>query len=156
MVWRGAHLLLCVAMGLGVAVGCSSQRLTVDTRPNDGSTLTTVPGEPVEPAWLLGKWDLDGSLTNRANGRYVPLSDIRKDLFGQGWKFEPRGVLKADVTGGYEIGSWWLERPDVLHVELPGSDLKNRYRVHFRDGYLYLKDIAGLTKVFEKDKFFGF
>lgn len=142
-----------VAAGLG---GCSSQSLTLDFRDNDGSTRTTAAGEAIQPHWLWGKWDLDGELTNRANGRYVPLSDVAKDIFGPGWHFEEAGVLKVDATGGYETGSWWLEGGSVLVVQLPGAIQPQRYQAQFRGGFLYLTNERGGVLVFEKNKFFGF
>lgn len=139
-----------------VLAACSSDRLTLDARDNDGSTRTTKPGEAIDPQWLYAKWDLDGRRTDRANGKEVFGSDAAKDVFGEGWKFEPNGVLKVDVTGGYESGRWRLDPPNTLVVGLPGLLREDSYTASFRDGFLYLKDAKGRYKVLEKNKFFGF
>ena len=45
-------------------VTCKQLGLSEDWRPNDGSILTTEPGDPIAEKDLMGKWDLDGELTN--------------------------------------------------------------------------------------------
>ena len=157
-----ALLSLLLAISLLSSVGCSSdlKDLSLSFEDNDGSTLTTTPGDPVKPEWLYGKWDVDGELTNTANGNpgidSIP-QNINEDIFGIGWKFEPDGVLKVDVTGGFEMAHYQLDGC-TLRVRLPGRNDESVYFAHFQYGYLYLKEQgkdADWT-VFEKNKFFGF
>ena len=150
-------LLLAVA---GLGVGCSSdlKDLSFNFEDNDGSTLTTTPGDPVKPEWLKGKWDVDGELTNTANGNpgisSIP-ENIDEDIFGTGWKFEDGGVLKVDTVGGFDLAHYRLDGC-TLTVKLPDREEESVYQAHFQFGYLYLKDKNGNWTVFEKDKFFGF
>jgi hypothetical protein len=148
------HLLLTLLLA-----GCSSTELRVDPRDNNGSNLTTAAGEPLDPAMFYGKWDLDGERTNTMNGAggviAIP-SDILKDIFGKGWKFEPGGILKTDVTGGYKVGTWRVEPPATLVVREDESCPDGRFEASFREGYLYLRSPGGRYAVMERDKFFGF
>ena len=136
---------------------CKQLGLSEDWRPNDGSTLTTKPGDPIEEKDLLGKWDLNGELTNRSNGfsgiLAIP-SNIITDTLGDGWKFEPEGVLLIDTTLGADPAMWKLDG-NKLTVNLPGMPEPPTYEAHFNFGYLYLKG-KDEWKVFEKNMFFGF
>lgn len=150
-----------LALALVGFAGCSSRpgEISPNVEANDGSSLTTSPGEPLKEAWLLGKWDVDGERTNTANGASgvgaIP-SDIFKDVLGDGWKFEPNGVVKIDAAGGYRRGSYTLAGDQVTVVYSGQPDGITYTDVHFRSGYLYMKKPDGRWIVFEKNKYFGF
>lgn len=154
-----AVVLAAALAAAGLIAGCSSDSLDLNLDDNKGSTLTTTPGQAITPDQLYGKWDIDGERTNTANGSSgtgaIP-ADIFKDIFGQGWKFEPNGVIKFDTTGGYTEGSYKIEG-DKLSVRYAGGSTATVYTASFKDGYLYLHDTQTKQfRVFEKSKFFDF
>lgn len=148
--------LLCLA-GCLLWACTSGDQFSLDLRDNDGSQLTTAPGQPLNEVWFIGKWDLDGERTNTANGNSgvaaIP-SDILHDIFGEGWKFEHYGFLKVDTTGGYTPATWKLNG-NQLTINFPDRPAET-FVAHFSDGYLYLQDRYGRYRVLEKNKFFGF
>jgi hypothetical protein len=148
-----------VCVGAGFMAGCSSDEIDVNIDDNKGSKLTTTPGTPITEQQLLGKWDLDGERTNLENGKGGAAaigSNIFKDMFGSGWKFEPKGVIKFDKTGGYTVGSYAIEG-DKVKIRYTGGATDYVYQAHFQEGYLYLKDTQTKTyRVFEKSKFMDF
>jgi hypothetical protein len=156
------HRTRLLAIGLcGVAAtliaGCSSDSLDLNLEDNKGSMLTTQPGQAITQEMLLGKWDLDGELTNKANGKGDPIpSSVFKDMFGPGWKFEANGVLKFDTTGGYTEGSYKISG-DKLSIRYAGGAGDTVYTAQFKDGFLYLYHAETQKyRVFEKSKFFDF
>ena len=137
--------------GLLAVAGCSS----TETAENDGSTLTTAPGQQLEPRMFYGKWDLDGERTNLANSQDNVADDIVKDILGAGWTFEPNGVFRRDRTVGEDLGTWEIQGADTLVITV-GNEPGQSYEASFRSGFMYLKDAAGAWKVMERNKFFGF
>ena len=83
-------------------------------------------------------------------------SDILKDVFGEGWKFEPGGVLRTDVTAGDVTGSWRLEGENTLYLKERLGDSDRKFEIRFTDGYMYLKGADGRYMIMERNKFFGF
>ena len=151
-----ALALLCCALILP-GTGCSSSWNEMDfsLKSNSGSALTTHFDKPHIPAMFYGKWDVNGDMTNTANGHSGPASipsDFAKDWVGVGWKFEPDNVLKVDIPLGYRLG-WWQVKGDKLTI-YDGPPVT--YRCHFQSGYLYLQAGDGEWIVLEKNKYFGF
>jgi hypothetical protein len=150
---------LVLTMGAGFMVGCSSEGIDANIDDNKGLKLTTVPGTELKEDQILGKWDLDGERTDLENGHAgagALGSNVFKDMFGSGWKFEQKGVIKFDKTGGYTVGSYKIEG-STLRIRYTSGTKDYVYLAHFQDGYLYLKDVETKTyRVFERSKFFDF
>ncbi len=161
MQFRNTFLIVgsLAVIGAGLMAGCSSNGIDADIDDNKGSKLTTTPGTPLTEEQILGKWDLDGERTDLENGQGgagAIGSNIFKDMFGSGWKFEPKGVIKFDKTGGYTEGTYKIDG-DKLRIRYTGGASDYVYQAHFQDGYLYLKDVQTKSyRVFEKSKFFDF
>ncbi len=148
-----------LSLGAGFAAGCSSDGINANIDDNEGIRLTTAPGTALKEDQILGKWDLDGERTDLENGHAGAAalgSNVFKDMFGSGWKFEPAGVIKFDKTGGYTVGSYKIEG-DKLRIRYTSGTRDYVYLAHFQDGYLYLKDVETKSyRVFERSKFFDF
>jgi len=157
-IFANVTLAFSFAAALALA-GCDSTPTTSHLQDNNGSTLTTTEGQQITEDMMLGKWDLDGELTNTANGNSgvdaIP-SDIVKDVLGTGWKFERGGVLRTDQVIGSKPGTWKIEGTNTLVVQEGGQIEPHKYQVSFRGGYMYLKRNDGRWMVMERDKFFGF
>lgn len=145
-----------LALGFGLVVGGCS---TFDD--NYGSDFTTKEGDPITEGMLIGgKWDLDGELTNTANGNPgvgAIFSDIGKDMFGEGWQFLSGGVFKADDGLGETTGHWRIKNKNQLIIQ---EDVRKNtpelfFEASFKSGYLYLKNAEGKFMVLERGKFFG-
>ena len=139
---------------------CSSKpnELNPSFAANAGSNRTTSPGDPIQEEWLYGKWDVDGERTNTANGNPGLIaigSDIARDMFGKGWKFEPNGVIKIDRAGGYVLGTYRIQGNRLLIKKAGDADF-TKYNAHFQDGYLYLYGPDSRWSVMEYAKYFGF
>lgn len=151
-------LTVLIACGLALTA-CETGSSTRAIEDNEGSTLTTAPGQQLNESMFLGKWDLDGERTNTINGAggvgAIP-ADVVMDVLGKGWRFESGGVLRVDRAVGTARGSWKIEGADTLVTTEPSKDGSQRYTASFRDGYLYLKAADGRWYVMERSKFFGF
>jgi hypothetical protein len=123
------------------------------------AVYNTVPGQQLKSEMFLGKWDLDGERTNKANGQTsaasIP-SSILKDVMGKGWRFEKDGVLLTDTTGSARAGKWAIEGTDTLAVQEHDQTEPTHYTARFSDGYLKLTRADGKIMVFQRDKFYGF
>ena len=156
---RSIITICAMAIGLSAylaSTGCESTQTSNTLSENSGSTLTTTEGQQITDDMLLGKWDLDGELTNTANGNSgveaIP-SDIVKDVLGKGWRFERGGVLRTDAVVGSKAGTWKIDGKNTLTVQEAGQVDPHSYQVSFRGGYMYLKRGDGRYMVMERDKF---
>lgn len=150
MILQIVAVMVC-GVGVFAFTGCSS----TETAENEGSTLTTAPGQQLEARMFYGKWDLDGERTNLANSQDNVADDIVKDILGAGWTFEPNGVFRRDRTVGEDLGTWEIQGADTLVITVANEPVQT-YEASFRSGFMYLKDAAGAWKVMERNKFFGF
>jgi len=114
-------------------VGCRSEAMRFDTQP----------GQTLEHRYFYGQWRLDQKRTNEigeASGLKEFPASLRRNLLGDGWRFDRNQVLVVRQTLGSQIGSWRLEPPDTLVIRPPHSATEYRFSAQFRAGYLHLRN----------------
>jgi len=116
--------------------------LLVGCRP-DAMRFDTQQGQPLEHRYFYGHWRLDQKRTNQmgeASGLKELPASLRRNLLGDGWRFDRNQVLVVRQALGSQIGSWRLEQPDTLVIRPPHSATEHRFSAQFRAGYLHLRN----------------